>query len=513
MISRPRPDLPAPPPGPHPAGATHISLSGNYYRPDAARDRTQVWKRGRWVDEAMHATNLRHGPFIPLPEGGPMHDQPAAPAKRRKAPAKPVPLEDRPEFLALVAALPESVEQLDGLARQALALFHDAVLAADEQALGEAVGAFNAVVFKLNGGTFFGCKGGPDKPLCRLQDQLAAKPGQVPAWGQAGEFLLVLEDGLRLRAALKPDGPSDSHGVHLYAVDLDRPFPSRTGFRHLFIRVRDHLGCTVDQAVRAEVLANIAAEGVHAIDQAHRPEEWPCPAWLAEVLAGVTANGQLAMFGESAPRAPAKKKDATGAARQKRRRDKLRQLKEAEGLKPVMLTELERLMLFAALDLEHAIKPHDEHAEPLHLALLQKLHPGARWTDEARQVAAGILKRDANQQAADRWRIEAARQRAEASRWAKRAQEAERLLRELRAEVERLAGAAAQGAKADQLAARVRYLEDENALVITERSHAYDAVEVLQNRLRRHGLEADYHETEDDRRAQLGGVMRHTARI
>lgn len=169
------------------------------------------------------------------------------------------------------------------------------------------------------------------------------------------------------------------------------------------------------------------------------------------------------------------KRPLTGAERQKRRRDRLRELKRKEGLKPVMLTELERLMLFAALDLEHAIKPPDELAEPLHLALLQKLYPGARWTDEARQIAAGILKHDANQQAADRWRIEAARQRAEARRWAKRAQEAESTLR-----------------KSPGLAARVAWLEQENAQVVAERGAAFRAIDVLQQRLHAAGLSTDY---------------------
>lgn len=169
------------------------------------------------------------------------------------------------------------------------------------------------------------------------------------------------------------------------------------------------------------------------------------------------------------------KRPLTGAERQKRRRDRLRELKEKEGLKPVMLTDLERLMLFAALDLEHAIKPPDEQAEPLYLALLQKVYPAARWTDEARQIAAGILKSEANQQAADRWRIEADRQRAEASRWAKRAQEAESTLR-----------------KSPDLAARVAWLEQENAQVIEERGRAFRAVEVLTQRLRAAGLSTDY---------------------
>lgn len=79
------------------------------------------------------------------------------------------------------------------------------------------------------------------------------------------------------------------------------------------------------------------------------------------------------------------------------------------------------------------------------------------------------------QLAADRWRIEADRHRAEASRWAKRAQEAESTLR-----------------KSPDLAARVAWLEQENAQVIEERGRAFRAVEVLTQRLRDAGLSTDY---------------------
>lgn len=49
-------------------------------------------------------------------------------------------------------------------------------------------------------------------------------------------------------------------------------------------------------------------------------------------------------------------------------------------------------------------------------------------------------------------------------------------------------------------------LQDENGRVIAERAGAFRAVEVLQARLKRHGIDADFRETEDDRRALLGST-------
>lgn len=45
--------------GPAPEGATHIGKeSGSFYRPDDENHLVQVYRRGRWIGEAMHASNL-----------------------------------------------------------------------------------------------------------------------------------------------------------------------------------------------------------------------------------------------------------------------------------------------------------------------------------------------------------------------------------------------------------------------------------------------------------------------
>jgi hypothetical protein len=77
----------------------------------------------------------------------------------------------------------------------------------------------------------------------------------------------------------------------------------------------------------------------------------------------------------------------SGAARQKRRRDKLRDLKEREGLKPVMLTALERDLLRLALDLYNDFRRPDSYEQQMHDGMLQKLVPGA---DSGRKVPATL---------------------------------------------------------------------------------------------------------------------------
>jgi hypothetical protein len=96
---------------------------------------------------------------------------------------------------------------------------------------------------KLNGGEFLGICGGPDAPCCVLERATAAPPGQIPLWGQIGDYTINI-NGMPVR--IEQDGIygicGDS-GMHLgfgaHAVDYQRPFISETGYRSF-------LGCHVD---------------------------------------------------------------------------------------------------------------------------------------------------------------------------------------------------------------------------------------------------------------------------
>lgn len=293
----------------------------------------------------------------------------------RKQPMQYVPLEERPEFIAAVAALPANPAELERTAAGVRQLYHAAMLAGDVQALDDADVVYRACVIKLNGGTHFGSA----DIQKALEAKFAAVAGQVPEWGQAGEFLLEVE-GMRLAVKMCPDTLSNHCGAELHAVDFDRPFLSRTGYRHQPMRPAQHLGRTVDQAVRAEVLELLAGEGkASAIDQEHgTPKDrkvWP---WLADALAGVRPDGQLAMFGD-APKDPDAKVPLSNAERQRRHRQRLKELADTEGLKAIPLTSTERCVLSLGLlaheDLFHRPKDWETSKKPGFDSLLVKLWP------------------------------------------------------------------------------------------------------------------------------------------
>lgn len=253
-----------------------------------------------------------------------------------------VPLEDRPEFVAALAALPADQAELELRASRVHTLFHDAMLAGDEQTLSDASVVFRACVIKLNGGTHFGCS----DIQKALENKYAAPAGQVPAWKQAGEFLLEVE-GMRMVVKMSPDSMSTHCGAELHAIDFDKPFISSTGFRHVYMHASKHLGRTVDQAVRAEVLESLADHGkAVAIDSEYGAKKdrkvWP---WLADALAGVRSDGQLAMFGE-APKDPNAKVPMSNKERQKAFRARQRKLKEEHGVQAVLLDEDERQLIY-----------------------------------------------------------------------------------------------------------------------------------------------------------------------
>lgn len=63
--------------GPAPDGATHIGKeSGDFYRPDDEGYLVQVYRRGRWAEEAMHASNLLVSASFIEVRGAPLRKQP-----------------------------------------------------------------------------------------------------------------------------------------------------------------------------------------------------------------------------------------------------------------------------------------------------------------------------------------------------------------------------------------------------------------------------------------------------
>lgn len=442
---------------------------------------------------------------------------------------KPLPLEERPAFKAAVAALPETDEELFHLADQMVLMFNDAALAGDETALEDAATVYQAVIYRMNGDTFFGCQAEADRPGRVMAARHTAPAGQVPTWGQEGEFLVTLTNGCRIRVAFHSRGLHLMTTLDLNAVDHDRPFVSNTGYRHHTMRMADHFGRSVAEAVRLEVEENAAQWGMVAIDH---PAPAQRPAWLKAALAPVADDGQLAMFADQpAPKRRGRKPTGqamTPAQRAEAYRKRQKEKREAEGMKPVNLTDEERQMLAAALALETALDHNCRKNAPARLALMRRLVPGRDWAEEGEKRAEQLMYRDNARAEAAYAKGECARAQAEANRQTHRADEAERVLRLVGATkcgeqwqgVEQLPADMVellrdQGpvvvcldaftrlrkvadlcdhweGEATTLRRQAKALERENELLQDERNKAFGAANVFQERLRDAGLSTDY---------------------
>jgi hypothetical protein len=192
--------------------------------------------------------------------------------------------DERDELMAeLAASMPTDRAGLLDLARAAVDELHAGVMACDDAEVERATSRYEAVTWKLNGGTFFGCQGGPEAAGCVIDRHCSAAPGDVPCWGQAGQFLVEVEG---LRALVDFGGGVGVMGSHFEfnAVDLDKPFISETGYRSHFDRLRG--GMTVD-AVAAAIFAAILKEKRPKLiepESRDRLAGYALPDWTADLI-------------------------------------------------------------------------------------------------------------------------------------------------------------------------------------------------------------------------------------
>lgn len=201
-------------------------------------------------------------------------------AKRNDKPQPP----DREQIAAeLAASMPADEAGLLAEAMAAVIALDAAVLADDEAAATAAGDRYEAAVWKLNGGTFFGCRADQDSAGRVIDRQCRAVPGVVPMWGQAGEFAIEV-DGIRALVKV-----SDGFGVgraqySFYALDLDRPFISETGYRSHF----DTLVAkrTVAEAATAIFAGYLATERRRKLDPECRDRlaDDPLPSWCSSLV-------------------------------------------------------------------------------------------------------------------------------------------------------------------------------------------------------------------------------------
>lgn len=192
--------------------------------------------------------------------------------------------DERDELMAELAEwMPTDLDGLLAVARAAVGDLHAGVMAGNDAAVKRATNHYEAATWKLNGGTFLGCQGGPEAAGCLIDRHCSAPPGDVPCWGQAGQFLIEVEG---VRALVDFGGGIGLMGSHFEfnAVDLNKPFISETGYRSHFDRLRG--GMTVDAVAVAIFAAFLEEKRPKRIEQENRDRlaGYALPDWTADLV-------------------------------------------------------------------------------------------------------------------------------------------------------------------------------------------------------------------------------------
>ncbi|MEZ5367522.1 MAG: hypothetical protein R2748_35550 [Bryobacterales bacterium] len=163
------------------------------------------------------------------------------------------------------AHLPGAMDDALPFFRALLDRHHAAMLAGGEEQVMRHRDEAEMLALRLNGFDS-GILAGPEASGSKLERETAADPGNVPIWGQAGEFMIAL-DGMRVRIELDGVfgigcGFSYWPGFSAHAVDWDRPFLSETGYRSfLGVHWPVEEGLTPDVFI-GKVLSHYIAHGL-----------------------------------------------------------------------------------------------------------------------------------------------------------------------------------------------------------------------------------------------------------
>ncbi|MDQ7813983.1 hypothetical protein [Brevundimonas sp.] len=200
------------------------------------------------------------------------------PAQRGRSSSLSAPEIRKEAAKRLAANLPAEETARIEVARAALAAAHAAILAEDEDGYELAVQQYDAVIYALTGFSFFASEvdtGGGQ----RLREAFAAPAGEVPMWGQAGQFVI---DHAGVRAVVQMNGGFNGTGyASFHAASASGLFVSDTGFLSLTGR-KPVLGCTVEEAARMWLEAEIANRGRVALSPQYRDRDYQARyPWLA----------------------------------------------------------------------------------------------------------------------------------------------------------------------------------------------------------------------------------------
>jgi hypothetical protein len=177
---------------------------------------------------------------------------------------------DVAKYAPLASNLPDDRDALLAAARDAVEAYHNAVVNGGDTLKAElasepAIDRYDAIVWKMNGNTFFGSRACDDSMGLVVERHCAAAPGSSPRWGQSAEFIVTVA-GVRAVVVID-DAMRDHASMQFHAIDADRPFLSHTGFRSHFFNPRP--GMTVQQLAEA-VMAGFLKQSRVPIDPASR---------------------------------------------------------------------------------------------------------------------------------------------------------------------------------------------------------------------------------------------------
>lgn len=156
---------------------------------------------------------------------------------------------------------PPPMEEGIRLYRGLIEQYNAAILKADVETANSIRQAADELAEELNGGTIIGIRGGPDAVCYVLERATAAPKGQIPLWGQSGEFEMSVA-GCAIRFEVEGLYGITPLDASAHAVHWDQPFISETGYRSFLC---GHIelgspGITVDVYLHGVVKAYIEKE-------------------------------------------------------------------------------------------------------------------------------------------------------------------------------------------------------------------------------------------------------------
>lgn len=193
----------------------------------------------------------------------------------------------------LAAVVPGDKAKMMDAAMAAVIEFHRSVIAKDQVSATAAANLYTATIWKMNGGSMFGCATDENAPANLIENHCRAVPGEIPLWGQAGDFLVTV-DGMRVRVGFSCNAKMDFCHFECHAVDLDGLFVSETGYRSEFNQIC--CGFTVED-VATRTVSELIKFKRHPIMPRYRDRlalqslpDWltavrPAPRWTSATVA------------------------------------------------------------------------------------------------------------------------------------------------------------------------------------------------------------------------------------